>query len=336
MFRKSFQLLLPILLLTSSCVTKKAEFSHITGFTQGTTYSITFESRFKTGSVQAGIEKILHDIDMSLSIYNDSSIISKMNRNVDVLADAYFIDVFNKSEELSELSGGAFDITVGPLVRSWGFGPDNTKSFRKEKLDSLLKLVGYRKIKLVNRHLVKDDPAIFIDVNAIAQGYTVDVVARYLSDLGMKNFLVEIGGEVRVKGKKGDVPWKIGIDKPFDNNLDPGSNLQAIIKLTDEALATSGNYRKFYVEDGVKYSHTIDPATGYPAKNTLLSATILAPDCTTADGVATACMVLGLEKAINLVSEMKGIEAYFVYSDLDGNYAGWISRSLNERIEELK
>ena len=248
-----------LVFFANSCIEKKPEFANIVGVAQGTTYSIVFENptKFKPEELKRAVDKIFHDFDMSLSLYIDSSVISRINRNEDVIVDTFFTEVFNKSREISLMTDGAFDITVGPLVKAWGFGPDAHKNFDISKLDSLLKLIGFEKVTVRNNRLVKSDPGICLDVNAIAQGYSADVLYRYFCGHGMKNFLIEIGGEVRVSGDKGGELWKIGIDKPEDNNISPGNNLQAIIKIKDKALATSGNYRKFYVEDGVKYSHTI-------------------------------------------------------------------------------
>jgi thiamine biosynthesis lipoprotein len=310
----------------------------ISGFAQGTTYSVVYDSTDGPGvtEVRMTVEKILHGIDMSLSVYVDSSVISRINRNETDLPDVYFTEVFNRSKEISELSDGAFDITVMPLVRAWGFGPDEHRNFDRERLDSLMNLVGFEKVELIDGILIKSDPRITLDVNAIAQGYTVDVICRSFDKAGIKNYLVEVGGELRVRGSKGGVPWTIGIDKPVDDNMIPGADLQATVKLTDKALATSGNYRKFYVKDGVKYSHTIDPKTGYPAANRLLSATIIASDCTTADGIATACMVMGVEKAISFITRNKDLEGYLVYSDDDGKYVSWMSEELVRNLTEDK
>jgi FAD:protein FMN transferase len=233
------------------------------GNAQGSTYSIVYDNDRNIASEDLKIKvgKILHDFDLSLSLYNDSSILSHINRNEDVKPDTFFSEVFRKSIVISELTGGAFDVTVGPLVRAWGFGPDAHKNFNPARIDSLLKLVGMDKVSIVKGHVVKSDPRIKLDFNAIAQGYSVDVVCRFFDKLGIKNYLVEIGGEVRARGTKGDALWRIGIDKPTDNNMTPGEDLEAIIRITNRALATSGNYRKFYIENGVKYSHTIDPKT---------------------------------------------------------------------------
>jgi FAD:protein FMN transferase len=324
------------LLGISSCVNKKADYASIMGFAQGTTYSMVFENskHFDPSVVNKNVGVILHTFDMSLSGYIDSSIVSRVNRNDTVTCDSFFIGNFNKSREIWQLTGGAFDITVAPLVRAWGFGPDGHKDISDIKRDSLLKFVGMEKVELLDRKVLKSDPRISLDFNAIAQGYSVDVICRYFDGLRMKNYLVEIGGEVRVKGKKAGKLWKIGVDKPVDDNMMPGSDLEAIIKLKDKALATSGNYRKFYVENGVKYSHTIDPETGYPARNQLLSATILADDCATADGIATACMVMGKEKTINFLALHPEYEGYLVYSDDSGNFKTWTSEKLMCSISE--
>jgi len=328
--------LLVILFSFLSACREKSVYSGFTGFAQGTTYNMVVENpgNLNIEELKAGVEKILRDFDMSLSLYKDSSILSRINRNEDIPADSFFIECFNLSKYISLLTGGAFDITVGPLVRAWGFGPDEHKNFSVSKLDSLLKLVGKDKVDLRNGKVIKELPGILLDFNAIAQGYSADVISRYFEKLGIRSFLVEIGGEVRVKGDKGGVRWKIGIDKPFDNNMIPGNDLEAIISLKDQSLATSGNYRKFYVEDGIKYSHTIDPRTGYPARNQLLSATIIASDCGTADGVATACMVMGKDKTIEFLGKHPEFEAYLIYSDESGNFRTWISESLKKYVLE--
>ncbi len=325
---------LATILLISSC--RKAEFDGFNGFAQGTTYSIVYESSrdFTSDSLKQIVEKILHDFDMSLSLYQDQSVLSKINRNEDVEVDTFFNEVFRKSVLISDITDGAFDLTVGPLVRAWGFGPDDHKNFSEQKRDSLMALVGMNKVSLSNGRLVKADPDISLDFNAIAQGYSVDVVSVYFDGLGIRNYLIEIGGEVRAKGTKNGNLWRIGIDRPEDSNFIPGQDLQAIIRISNKSLATSGNYRKFYVEDGIKYSHTIDPRTGYPAKNRLLSATILADDCGTADGIATACMVMGHEKAISFINSHPELSAYFVISGTDGNFETWISENLKEFIVE--
>jgi thiamine biosynthesis lipoprotein len=334
MNHKSIFFCLVFVITFYSCKNQEQGFSSFSGFAQGTTYSVVFENSGKIGltDLREEVEKILLDFDMSLSLYKDSSVLSRINRNENVKPDSFFIEAFNKSKEISAMTDGAFDLTVGPLVKAWGFGPDEKKSFNESRLDSLLNLIGMGKVEMRNGELRKSDPRISLDFNAIAQGYSVDILYRYLSSLGLKSFLVEIGGEVRVKGDKGGVLWRIGIDRPADNNMSPGEDLQAIVSLKDRALATSGNYRKFYVENGIKYSHTIDPRTGYPARNQLLSATIVADDCATADGIATACMVMGKERTIDFLNLHHEFDAFLVYSDDQGNFRTWATRNLIEYI----
>lgn len=326
-----------LMFLAFACKETEPVIRNFSGFAQGTTYSIVYDSRkIKEDELRSQVEKILRDFDMSLSLYKDSSILCRINRNEDVQPDLFFIEAFRQSEEISKMTGGAFDITVGPLVKAWGFGPDSQKNFSEQKRDSLLKLVGMDKVSLVNGRIVKKDPAVKLDFNAIAQGYSVDVVCDFLDRLGVKNYLVEIGGEVKGKGTKAGAKWRVGIDRPVDNNLTPGEDLEAVIRISDEALATSGNYRKFYVENGIKYSHTIDPHTGYPAKNTLLSATIIANKCSMADGIATACMVMGKERSIEFIQAHPEFKAYFIYSDEAGNFKTWASPELTEQLSELQ
>ena len=336
MARILVSILIILTISLSSCKDKSPVFANFTGFAQGSTYSIVYDNKknIDPAELRNKVEKILSDFDMSLSVYKDSSIISKINRNEDVVPDSFFTEVFTKSVLISEMTDGAFDITVGPLVRAWGFGPDAHRSFTEAKRDSLIKLVGMSKVSLINGRLVKTDPRVCLDVNAIAQGFSVDVICRLFDNLGINNYLVEIGGELRAKGKKGGNFWKIGIDKPVDNNMSPGETLQAIIKISDKALATSGNYRKFYIEGGIKYSHEIDPKTGYPAKNTLLSATIIADECAMADGIATACMVMGKEKTIQFLGIHPEFEAYLVYSDDSGNFKTWTTEILKKDLSE--
>ena len=335
--RKSLILLaVVIIVILVSCKNKAPEYASFGGFIQGTTYSMIYQKRhnINTDNLKAKVESILHKFDMSLSLYVDSSVLSRVNRNENVVLDTFFLEAFRKSAEIYNQTDGAFDITVAPLVRAWGFGPDARKSFSEARKDSLLQLVGMYKVSIKDSRVLKTDPRISLDFNAIAQGYSVDVICRYFDSLGIKSYLIEIGGEVRAKGEKGGQYWKVGIDKPVDNNMLPGDDLEAVIRLKDRSLATSGNYRKFYIENGVKYSHEIDPKTGYPARNRLLSASILANDCATADGIATACMVMGKEKTIEFLAQHPEYEGFLVYSDDNGNFITWSSEKLIPLITE--
>lgn len=338
MRKNIFFTIIIIAFIFHACKSEKTVYSNITGFIQGSTYSIVYENKknIDPGELRVKIEKILHEFDLSLSMYNDSSVITKINRNEEVVADSFFTEVYLKSVRISEMTHGAFDITVGPLVKAWGFGPDAHKSFTETKRDSLLKLTGMKNVTLVDGRIVKSDPHVILDFNAIAQGYSVDVICRYFDNLGIRNYLVEIGGEVRAKGKKNGNLWRIGIDKPEDNNLSPGKTLEAVVSITDKALATSGNYRKFYIEDGIKYSHEIDPKTGYPVKNSVLSASVIADDCATADGLATAFMVMGKDKIIEFLKIHPEFEVYLIYSDKAGNFKTWTSEKLKKNISETE
>lgn len=318
-------------LLTSSCTREKYYF--IEGQAQGTTFHITYKGN---NDYTPEIDSILKAFDKSLSAYIDNSIISRINNNDStVKIDDWFKAVFYKSREVYINSNGMFDLTVGPLVKAWGFLKDTTIKHDSAHIQELLQLVGMDKIHIEHNKLVKENPNIVIDVNAIAQGYSVDVVSEFLEKKGCKNYLVEIGGELKATGLNPENGiWRIGIDKPIDGNQDSGANLQTIIEISGKSLATSGNYRKFFVENGVKYAHSINPKTGYPAKNNLLSATIVADDCMTADAYATACMVSGLDKSLQILNKVKGLEAYLVFSDNQGNFKIYVTDGLRSRIKK--
>ena len=309
---------------------------YVRGEAQGTTYNITYSAPEKT-NYKNEIDSLFKAVDQSLSTYVPGSIISRINRNdTGVVADKYFIDVFRKAQEISQQTNGAFDVTVAPIVNAWGFGFTKRARIDSATIDSLLRFVGYQKIKLEGGAIVKTNPGMMLDFNAIAQGYTVDLLSSFLESKGINNYLVELGGEVRTKGKKNNgEDWKIGIDQPNETYTE-GRPLKSIVSLKNKALATSGNYRKFYVENGRKYAHIIDPHTGYPAKHNLLSATVIANDCMTADAFATAFMVMGLEKAKQFLSKDKqlGLEVFFIY-DEQGTWKTYTSETLKERIEEL-
>jgi FAD:protein FMN transferase len=318
-------------LVLTSCSHKSYYF--IEGEAQGSTFHITYEG---TRDYSLEIDSILKAFDQSLSGYVDNSIISRINNNDrTVKPDEWFTTVFNKSKEVYVTSDGMFDLTVGPLVKAWGFLKDTTIKHDSAHIKELLQYVGMDKVRIENGRVIKDNPNIIIDVNAIAQGFSVDVVSEFLEKQGSTNYLVEIGGELKAKGvnAKGKT-WRIGIDKPIDGNQVAGDDLQTVIEITGKSLATSGNYRKFFVENGVKYAHTINPKTGYPAKNTLLSATIIADDCMTADAYATVCMASGLEKSLKVLEKVKGLEAYLIYNDDKGKYQIYVTEGLKGRIKE--
>jgi thiamine biosynthesis lipoprotein len=322
-----------VLLYFATHSVKKGEYVSISGFAQGTSYHITYESRMGK-NLHPAVDSLLADFDMSLSTYQPNSIISRFNRNESgVKADWKFITVFNKSYEVYQKTDGAFDITVGPIVNVLGFGSADTLDVDSTMIDSLLQYVGMNKVRMEDNRLIKEAKETKLDVNAIAQGYSVDLVAAMLEAKKIRNYMVEIGGEVRTKGRNAkNQIWRIGIDKPVEGNMYPGAELQAIIQLKNRSLATSGNYRKFYEKNGVKYVHTINPKTGYPVISNLLSATVVANDCITADAYATAFMVFGVEKSIDFLSKNKFLEAYLIYSDEKGNFKIFTTDGLSKYI----
>jgi thiamine biosynthesis lipoprotein len=283
------------------------------------------------------VVKLLEDFDKSVSTYIPTSIISRINANEkNVVVDKYFIACFNKAKEVWKNTNGAFDPTVYPIVNAWGFGPGKKQKIEKSKIDSMLKFVGFDLINLKGNTVVKKDPRVALDFNAFAQGYSVDVVSEYLNSLGITSYIVEIGGEVYARGKQPNGEnWTIGIEKPIDNKLSENP-LKATIKLENLAVATSGNYRRFIVEDGVKYAHHIDPKTGYPAKNNLLSASVFAKECISSDANATGILVLGLEKAKKFLAKHKELQVYLIYSDDKGNYQVFESEGLKSIISEAE
>lgn len=296
-------------ILINSC--NSSNYELLEGYAQGTTFRIIYNS---STNYNVEIYHMLKEFDKSLSTYEDSSIISLINKNdPDVKLNDLFIEFINKSSIVYDKSDGYFDITVGPLVNAWGFGVAKEFNSDSSSIDSIMKFVGMDKIKIENNKLIKNDPRIYLDGNAIAQGQSVDFIASLFEKEGLKNYMIEIGGEVRTKGvnEKGET-WRIGIDKPIENA--ENRELQAIIKLKNKSLATSGNYRKFYELNGIKYAHSINPKTGYPVRDILLSATIVTDECSLADAYATACMVMGFEKAKKFVESNKEIEAYFILS----------------------
>jgi thiamine biosynthesis lipoprotein len=308
----------------------------LAGQAQGTTYHVTYFSRDDI-SYQVEIDSLLKRLDASLSTYKKESIISRFNVNDStVVADRYFTDVFNKSIEVAEKTNGLFDITVAPIINAWGFGFTEKQDVDSIMIDSLLQFVGYKMVRLEADKVIKQKPQIMLDFNAIAQGYSVDVLADYLESKGIESYLVELGGEVRARGKKNNKEyWRVGIDKPLENIVDERS-LQAIITLKNRSVATSGNYRRYIEENGQRYSHIINPKTGYSSRMNLLSVTVGASDCMTADAYATAFMVMGLEQSKQFLTEHKelDLDVFFIYDD-GGVFKTYTSEGLKEAMEDL-
>ncbi len=321
-----------IFFLLVSCETGKRVFVFLEGFTQGTSYHIAYNSPDSV-DYHNEIKEIFEQIDNSMSVYNPGSIISEINRDEeDVRPDDYFTRVFNRASEISAKTGGAFDITVAPLVNAWGFGFSKMDNVTPKLIDSLLQFVGWEKVSIENQVFVKDHPGIMLDMNAIAKGFTVDVVAEFFESKGIKDYMVEIGGEIRLKGmNRNNQLWRIGIDKPVEDPAVISRELQEVLQMTGRSMATSGNYRRFYVKDGQRYAHTIDPVTGYPVQHNLLSATVLTNTCMDADAWATAFMVMGLERSMEFARNIPELEAYFIY-DLNGISAVAFTEGIKEMI----
>ena len=289
---------------------KQPPFRTNEGMVFGTVYKITYQH---ADDLQNDIKQALMEVDNSLSPYNPNSIITRINHNEDTLLNEHFTNVFNLAQQISAETDGAFDITVAPLVNAWGFGFKHSIEIAPEVIDSLRSFIGYQKIKLENEKIVKEDERTMLDCSAIAKGYGVDRVARLLDKKGVQHYMVDIGGEVMLKGKNPRMKmWRIGINKPVEDSLSINQELQTILEVSGIGMATSGNYRKFYYKDGKRYAHTIDPRIGTPVQHNILSATVIAKDCTTADAYATAFMVMGLEKAKAFCEEHPELDAYFI------------------------
>ena len=284
----------------------------------GTLYTITYEHNT---DLQPQIVAAMNAVDNSLSPFNKHSIITHVNDNDSIYVDELFSEVFNTAKHIYNETNGAFDPTVAPLVNAWGFGFKKGTDANAPTIDSLRQFVNFSLINLTDRQIKKTDEHIMLDFSAIAKGYGSDRVARVLDSCGVKNYMVEIGGEVVVKGhNKNGNPWGIGITRPTDDSLSVNQELQTILRLTDCAIATSGNYRNFYYKDGIKYAHTIDPRTGYPVQHSLLSATVIADNCMRADALATAFMVLGADSAMAYCERHPEIKGYFIVAADSGRY----------------
>ena len=294
-----------------SCV-KRPEKTVLQGLVQGSYYAITYYDE-QGRDFQKEVDSIFHAVDMSVNLWVDSSVICKVNRNEEVELDGIFMDNFNVAQKAAELSGGFFDPTISPLVAAWGFSAKTGDSITPQLVDSLKQLVDYRKVHIEDGRLIKEDPAMKLDFNAIAQGYTTDLVSSMLDSKGIKSYLVDVGGEIFARGTKPDgKPWVVGIEKPAPD-WDSEQVVQERVELQDKGIVTSGSYRKYVERDGKRYSHCIDPMTGYPVEHSLLSATVIAENATWADALASVCMVMGMEKSSLLIEGLEGVEAYYIY-----------------------
>lgn len=307
-------------------------------YNEGTIFGTLYHAKYLySKDLKAEIEAELQKVDASLSMFNPQSTISRINRGETDKADEMLGEVLLLSFTINSATDGAFDPTVAPLVNAWGFGFKSGQLPDSTQVDSLRALVGLSAIHLNDGRITKDNPNSILDFSAIAKGYGVDRAAQVLRSHGIQHFMVEIGGEVVTEGvnDKGE-PWRIGINKPDDDSTSTNTELQDIISLSGKAIATSGNYRNYYISDGRKIAHTINPRTGYPAQQDILSSTVMAPSCAEADGFATAFMVLGLEKAKQVLERQPQLQAYFIYSDEQGGYRTWCTKGFDELIANKK
>lgn len=330
MYKKFFLLTCMGVLLFNAC-TKQIQYYEESGTVFHTLYHIKYQSpQLLTEKIDAELQQF----NLSLNPFNPNSIIAKVNKNEPVEIDKWFTAVFNKSMEVSKHSHGVFDITCAPLINIWGFGFSQKDSITPAIIDSLKTFVGYQKIRIEEGKVIKDDPRLLLNCSAIAKGYACDVIARLLEREGVTNYMVEIGGEVTMRGvnDKGAC-WRIGITKPENDSTGIKNDIEVLIQPCKKSgVATSGNYRNYYVKDGKKYSHTIDPRTGYPAEQSILSATIVANDCMTADAYATAFMAMGLNEAREMANFLPEIEYFVIYADNKGKHQIEYSKGMTQYL----
>ena len=298
----------------------------IDGFAQGTTYHISYYSKDSLVNKRQ-VDSILDKIDSSLSLYKPYSLINQFNKSEDGLeGDEHFVQVVKKAQEIYKKTNGLFDITIYPLTIAWGFGPQKTDSIPDAAaIKKILPCVNSSLLYWKGKKLMKKKPCVKVDANGIAQGYSVDVLANFFDHLGINNYLIELGGEIRIKGRKpGGKKMSIGIEAPGD---DPEfSFIQKVLWSDHGAITTSGNYRRYYESEGKKITHLINPKTGYSLENELISVTVYAKDAITADGYDNAIMAMGLKKGLAFVEKDKELAAHFIYRKKDGTISDTVSK----------
>ncbi|GGW83255.1 FAD:protein FMN transferase [Salegentibacter mishustinae] len=327
-----------LVLLSVSCKNDGPQANTYTGNALGTTYQVKYFSS-ENFNTEKALDSIFYVINTSMSTYQDNSDISRINSGAEeVEVDVHFQNVFRYSNQIFRESNGYFDPTVGSLVNAYGFGPDKPLNEPDEAvLDSIRQLVGFEKVKLTADNTIqKENPNIYLDFNAIAKGYTIDVIADYLDKQNVENYLIELGGELVAKGQnlERESPWMVAIDNP--QQTDAERTLQTVLALKNRAMATSGNYRKFRIDSitGNRYVHTINPLNGKAEKSNLLSASVLAENCTLADGYATAFMALGYERSLEMLEELENVDVYFIYVDEAESIRIFTSNGFEEALVE--
>ena len=331
--RKYLSILILLFAITACNNNQQLKEVSFQGAAQGTYYMVKYYD-VEGRNLQVEVDSILNAFDQSLSLWVPNSIISKVNRNEDTKLDTYFIDNYNLSQKVANETNGAFDCTLGPLIEAWGFGFRQKMKLTQEKVDSIKAFTGHDKVHLENQYLIKADGRMEINFNAIAQGYSVDLLGAFLSSKGINDFIIDVGGEVLTKGLKPEQKkWVVGIQKPTKES-DGEIEAQVTVELTEMAFVTSGSYRKYYEENGKRFSHMIDPKTGYPVTHSLLSVTVLSKTCAEADAYATAFMVMGFEKAIAFVNGRPDLEAFFIYANENGEMQSFSTEGLENLIRK--
>lgn len=311
MMRKLLPIILISVLLTAC---GKQPEQHIEGTAFGTIYHITYLGD-RSETLPRQVDSVLKEINNTFSIFDTASVISRLNNGDSLEPGANFMRVLQASLVISEQTNGAFDCTCEPLIELWGFGRKNQKQIvPQEQIDSVKQFVGRQLVSIQDGRVAKADPRVQLNFNAIAKGYAVDQVAQFLNEQGYADCIVEIGGEVVARGTKNGKPWRVGIQVPTGTPDGPAESSESF-ELRDRAVATSGNYRNYFEQDGVRYTHILDPVTGKPEQTNLLSVTVIAPDCLTADAYATAFMVLGMEASQKVLDAHPELEAWFIYDD---------------------
>lgn len=331
MLKARFLYLLGALLL-SACTTPPA-YRIVEGTMLGTTLRIVAETPDENATLFREAMQLDREAKASMSIFDERSLLSRLNCNETDSLDRHIAYNIALADSVSRLSEGAYDITIAPLTRAWGFA--GKAADRQPDIDSLLEFIGYEKIRIEGARLIKSDPRVQLDLNSIAKGYTVDLLANMLEQRGVENYLVDIGGEVRCRGvNRTGQPWRIGIETPFDGNMTNGEHIQQRIALEEGALATSGNYRRFYLDsEGRKVAHTLDPRTGRSRLSRLLSATVIAPTCAEADALCTMLMALGDEQAIAFAKAHPALAVYLILaSDGETEYAEYCSEAMRQKM----
>ncbi len=337
--RKVFTTFVVCILLLLGCATPKNEFSVVEGAMLGTSLRIVADIKVSPAELYAAVMELDTRFKAEMSLFDPTSQLSRINRGESDSLTEGIIYNLHLSDSVSRISGGAYDVTVAPLVKAFGFGAKEEQVVRPN-VDSILQFVGYQKISVEGSRLIRQDPRTQIDLNSIAKGYIVDMVARRVAQAGAENYMVDIGGEIACKGSNAQGnPWRIGIESPFDGNMSNGEYIQKRIAIPKEsplrAMATSGNYRRFHMdENGNKIAHTIDPITGGSKISSLLSATVIAPNCALADAYGTMFMALGSERAIEVAEQLTDAEVYFIFDDLAGGYKEYFSDGMVRFVME--